>query len=88
MNEESNFHDVQNLSFSGDTLHLTVSGEEYEIDLKDLAKQSDRLLKANEAARSLYKIYPSGEGIHWMALNEDLSVSALMKIAKSHRKIA
>lgn len=48
----------------------------------DLEKVSTRLLVASEAERNLYKISPSGYGIHWPLIDEDISVKALLKDKK------
>jgi len=40
-----------------------------------------RLAQASERDRQLYRIAPSGYGIHWMALDEDLSIQGLLTIA-------
>lgn len=45
----------------------------------DLNKLSQRLLQANDEERDNYVISPSGYGIHWPALDEDVSVHALLK---------
>jgi Protein of unknown function (DUF2442) len=37
-----------------------------------------RLLNATPSQREDYYISPSGEGLHWDALDEDISVPALM----------
>lgn len=37
-----------------------------------------RLLRASPAERGAYRISPSGEGLHWEALDEDISVPGLL----------
>jgi hypothetical protein len=37
-----------------------------------------RLLRATPAQRTSYRISPSGEGLHWEALDEDISVPGLI----------
>lgn len=37
-----------------------------------------RLLHASPAQRIAYRISPSGQGLHWEALDEDISVPALL----------
>jgi hypothetical protein len=44
-----------------------------------LDKISNKLRLANELQRNFYKISPSGYGIHWPLIDEDLSVDALLK---------
>jgi len=42
-----------------------------------------RLAKASEVDRKIYRIAPSGYGIHWLTLDEDLSIQGLLKLAKT-----
>jgi len=44
-----------------------------------LDKISSRLKAANDMQRNFYKISPSGYGIHWPLIDEDLAVDALLK---------
>lgn len=70
-------HDIQKLSFEADRLHLQVDGREYTFDLADI---SPSLLRASPEERMGYEISPSGYGIHWPLINEDLSVDALLGV--------
>jgi len=78
-------YNVQDLTFDGDVMVLTVDGECYHITFKDA---SDRLFQASDIDRRLYKIAPSGYGIHWITLDEDLSIQGLLKIATIEEKVA
>lgn len=40
---------------------------------------SPKLKSADAVQRSFYKISPSGYGIHWPLIDEDLSVAAILK---------
>jgi len=42
---------------------------------------SFKLKEADHLQRMLYKISPSGYGIHWPLIDEDLAINALLKIA-------
>ena len=44
-----------------------------------LEKISSRLKSADEMQRNFYKIFPSGYGIHWPLIDEDLSVEAILR---------
>ena len=44
-----------------------------------LDKVSSKLNAANEFQRQFFKVSPSGYGIHWPLIDEDLSVDALLK---------
>jgi hypothetical protein len=70
---------VEDLTFDLHTLYLKVDGKTYKISLQ---KTSDKLVNANAIERGLYKVSPSGYGIHWPLLDEDLSVEWLIKLAE------
>lgn len=42
---------------------------------------SEKLAKATDHERSEFRITPSGYGIHWNLLDEDLSINGLLKSA-------
>ena len=47
-----------------------------------IATASKKLLAANDLERNFYKVSPSGYGIHWPLIDEDLSVNGLMQLVK------
>ncbi|NDC31829.1 MAG: DUF2442 domain-containing protein [Bacteroidetes bacterium] len=71
-------HTIQDITFDQNSIQLSIDGKLFKISLD---KISSKLQSANELQRSLYKISPSGYGIHWPLIDEDLSVDSLMKIA-------
>jgi hypothetical protein len=71
-------HEVESLDFEGDWMILGVDGQIYRLPL---AQASERLANAKEADRQTYCIAPSGYGIHWPTLDEDLSINGLLKLA-------
>ncbi len=73
--DKQRFHDVEALTFEGDTLFLMVDGKEISADLRKL---SSRLLDANEKQRSNYVVSPSGYGIHWPEIDEDIAIDPLL----------
>lgn len=73
------FHNVQTIDFDEANMVLTVDGNVYRIDLPSV---SARLAKAGDAARRSYSVSPSGYGIHWPEIDEDLTVDGL--IASAH----
>jgi hypothetical protein len=73
-------HNVQKIDFDGARMVLTVNGQVYRVDL---ASVSPRLAHANDAARRCFSISPSGYGIHWPEVDEDLTVHGLIA---SHQK--
>jgi len=71
-------HEVESVPFDGDWMILTVNGQVYRLPLSQV---SDRLAKASEVDRKIYRIAPSGYGIHWLTLDEDLSIQGLLRLA-------
>jgi hypothetical protein len=67
---------IQGIHFRKDRLILIVNEKEYRFKLEDI---SPKLRKAGKKERELFEISPSGYGIHWPLLDEDLSVEALIK---------
>jgi hypothetical protein len=74
------YHDVQSLNFAGEWMILVVDGQTYHIPIE---QTSSRLVNASEAARQIYQVSPSGYGIHWPILDEDLSIDGLLKLAQT-----
>ena len=67
---------ISDLRFDKNQLVLRVDEKEIKIDL---AKISMKLLNASEVERSMFKVSPSGYGIHWPLIDEDISVNELLK---------
>ncbi len=70
-------HEVEQVSFSGNHLLLTVDGKRHEVDI---AEHSGRLAEAPQAQRERFAVSPSGYGIHWPDLDEDLSIDGLIGV--------
>jgi hypothetical protein len=73
-------HNIKNINFEDDFIILTVDNQIIKLDLSGV---SDRLAKATKEERETYRISPSGYGIHWTMIDEDLSVNGLLEAAKS-----
>jgi len=73
-------HKIQEINFSGSQMRMKVDGKGIVINL---TKTSKRLLKATQKERETFKVSPSGYGIHWPLIDEDLSVDALLGIKHS-----
>ena len=69
-------HNIEAISFEHDLLCLRVDGQLVKFPL---SKVSKKLELANDIQRNLYTISPSGYGIHWPLIDEDLSVDSLLK---------
>jgi len=76
MNENYN---ILNIEFSEDWMTLSVNGQTYRILIAEASKQ---LVQATDIERRMYRISPSGYGIHWYAIDEDLTTKGLIQLAK------
>ena len=74
------YHDVQELNFIKDKLEIKIDGKTYTFQLSEISRKLNR---ASEIERGNYEISPSGYGIHWPLIDEDLSIDGLLGI--SHR---
>lgn len=72
-------HKIQEITFEKEMISLKVDGKLIRILLD---KISLKLKSANEMQRNFYKISPSGYGIHWPLIDEDLSINAMIKQAE------
>jgi hypothetical protein len=82
------YHDVGEIKFHGAFLEATIDGVTKRFQLKNI---SPLLEKASEIERNTFEISPSGYGIHWPLLNEDISIDGLLGIVHEparKRKIA
>lgn len=73
-------HNVQKIDFDGAFMVLHVDGQHYRVDLR---KVSPLLASANDSSRRFHKVSPSGFGIHWPQLDEDLTIDGLIKAGRS-----
>jgi len=74
-------HQVKEVNFDGDNLCLSINGKVYRFPLISI---SQKLLKATETERNLYQISPAGYGIHWLMIDEVLSIDCLLKLAQTN----
>lgn len=72
-------HCVESVTFTRSRMLLTVDGKGYSCALADV---SDRLSLARDFEREKYEVSPSGYGIHWPLVDEDLTVDGLLRMAK------
>jgi Protein of unknown function (DUF2442) len=69
-------HTIQEITFDSNNMSLKVDGKLVVIPLVNV---SSRLQSANDVQRNFFIISPSGYGIHWPLIDEDLSVDAILK---------
>lgn len=70
-------HEVKDISFRGAKMCLSVDGRKYEVGIATFSK---KIADASTAQKQHYVISPSGYGIHWPELDEDLSIDGLIGI--------
>jgi len=81
-------HHIGEIKFHEDVLEVNINGETKIFQLK---KISPLLEKASEIERKTFEVSPSGYGIHWPLLDEDISIDGLLGIVHAplkKRKIA
>jgi hypothetical protein len=67
------------IEITPDELILIVEGRSVSIPWE---KCSERLAKASQMERTCAELSPSGYGIHWPLIDEDLAVGPLIKSAE------
>jgi len=71
------FHIVDSISFKNELMIIIIDGKTHQFLLKEI---SSRLAVASTYEREKFEISPSGYGIHWPLIDEDLSVDGLLGI--------
>jgi len=71
-------HNIETVSFDQNLICLQIDGDTIKLPI---SKVSKKLASATDIQRNLFTISPSGYGIHWPLIDEDLSVDSLLKIA-------
>ena len=81
-------HDVENVYVEKGRLSLMVDGRSIQCELREL---SPLLAAAKEEAQNVFEVSPSGYGIHWPLIDEDISIDGLLGVVhtpSSDRKSA
>jgi hypothetical protein len=78
-NEVMEANKIQNIYFEQDNLVLILNDQKYLFRITEI---SDKLAKADEKDRNNFKVSPSGYGIHWPNIDEDLSINGLLNLLK------
>lgn len=73
-------HNIKNIKIDGDIMIITIDKTEHNINLCD---HSARITSASIEQRTNFIVSPSGYGIHWPDLDEDLSIDGLIGIKHS-----
>lgn len=76
-------HKIEKVTVEKGILNLSVDGRSLHISLKDV---SGVLANAKEEEQQAYEVSPSGYGIHWPLIDEDISIDGLLGI--EHKPIS
>ena len=66
---------IKNIEFKEGFLSININGADYRFLLKDI---SEKLFNASYEELTDFKISPSGYGINWIKLDEDISIPGLL----------
>ena len=69
------YHKIEDIRIEHGTLFLIVDGQAFS---KSIADISSALANASEQQLTQFEVSPSGYGIHWPLLDEDISVDGLL----------
>ena len=72
-------YNISDIQFEKDYLIIKVDNSILKVLISDA---SNKLAKASDFDKNDYKVSPSGYGIHWNRLDEDLSINGLLKLAR------
>lgn len=75
---DQKYHQVLVIKHTRDALILDIDGKRYTFPWRDL---SDTLAAAPKQVRQNLEISPSGYGIHWPELDEDIAIDVLLGIS-------
>ena len=70
-------HVISSISVTDDTLVMVIDGKNHRFLFAEI---SNRLSNASRVERERFEVSPSGYGIHWPLLDEDLSIDGLLGI--------
>ncbi len=73
---------ISEVKFDNNILLLVVDGNTIKLNLSEL---SIKLANASESERNDFSISPSGYGLHWQAIDEDISIYEIVKQAQNNR---
>jgi hypothetical protein len=67
-------YNINSISITKKYLILVIDNRKYKFLLSDI---SERLSRASDIEKNDFKISPSGYGIHWRLIDEDISLNGL-----------
>ena len=69
-------NNIESIKFTKEKLLITIDNIMHQLDLKLISK---KLLIASEEERNNYIISPANYGMYWPMIDEDISLSFLLK---------
>ncbi len=66
---------IISVSFNDEIILISTDKGKYQWKISDV---SQRLFKASDSDRNNFRVSPSGYGIHWPSIDEDLSIEGLL----------
>lgn len=72
---DQKIHDILIIGFEDNKMKIVVDGKQHEFLLEVI---SPKLGKASPQQLAKYEISPSGYGIHWPEIDEDISIDGLI----------
>ncbi len=76
-------HELADVRCDAEALHVTIDGVARSFRLRDV---SSTLQNASDKERQTFEISPSGYGIHWPLLDEDISIDGLLGVVHAPSK--
>ncbi len=70
-------HTVEDVKIEKGVLHLVIDGNIISRNIKEI---SDLLERANKEEQNKFEVSPSGYGIYWPLIDEDISIDGLLGI--------
>ena len=77
------YHSLAKVTVADDILSFDLGGQHYSFSLIQV---SQILANATRVEREIFRVSPSGYGIHWPLVDEDLSIDGLLGISHQPRK--
>lgn len=77
------YHEISDVHFADEALRIRIDGKLYEFELSAI---SEKLANASSIERERFQISPSGYGIHWPLLDEDLTIDGFLGIKHTPKK--
>jgi hypothetical protein len=73
----SKHHEIESVKVSHGVLAAVVDGKPLSVDLRAL---SPLLQRASDSELATFEVSPSGYGIHWPLVDEDISIDGLLGV--------